>query len=56
VCALYPKVYARDRHLKTRRILSEEGGRFRPPLDKSADTLKAITRLCCTRQQLLARF
>jgi DDE superfamily endonuclease/Helix-turn-helix of DDE superfamily endonuclease len=32
-------------HLKTWRMLSEEGGRFRPPLRKFGSTLKAITGL-----------
>jgi len=32
-------------HLKTWRILSEEGGRFRPPLAKFESTLTAITGL-----------
>ena len=32
-------------HLKTWRMLSEEGGRFRPPLAKFESTLKAITGL-----------
>ncbi len=32
-------------HLKTWRILSEEGGRFRPPLSKYESTLKAVTGL-----------
>jgi hypothetical protein len=32
-------------HLKTWRMLSEEGGRFRPPLDKFASMLKAVVGL-----------
>lgn len=32
-------------HLKTWRMLSEEGGRFRPPLEKFADMLKAVVGL-----------
>jgi len=32
-------------HLKTWRMLSEEGGRFRPPLCKFGSALKAITGL-----------
>jgi hypothetical protein len=32
-------------HLKTWRMLSEEGGRYRPPLCKFESTLKAITGL-----------
>ncbi len=32
-------------HLKTWRMLSEEGGRFRPPIEKFEETLQAITGL-----------
>ena len=32
-------------HVKTWRMLSEEAGRFRPPLNKFAETLAAITGL-----------
>jgi hypothetical protein len=32
-------------HLKTWRMLSEEGGRYRPPIHKYASTLKAVTGL-----------
>jgi hypothetical protein len=32
-------------HLKTWRMLSEEGGRYRPPISKYSEMLKAVTRL-----------
>jgi len=32
-------------HLKAWRMLSEEGGRFRPPIEKFEETLQAITAL-----------
>ncbi len=32
-------------HVKTWRMLSQEGGRYRPPLEKFQSTLKAITGL-----------
>jgi hypothetical protein len=37
-------------HVKTWRMLSEEGGRFRPPLEKFAETLAAITGLLNLRR------
>lgn len=37
-------------HLKTWRILSEEGGRFRPPIEKFAETLAAIVGLLNLRR------
>jgi predicted SprT family Zn-dependent metalloprotease len=32
-------------HLKTWRMLSEEGGRYRPPISKYASMLKAVVAL-----------
>jgi DDE superfamily endonuclease len=37
-------------HVRTWRMLSEEAGRFRPPLEKFAETLAAITGLLNLRR------
>jgi hypothetical protein len=43
--ALRAAIERANAHLKTWRMLSEEGGRYRPPISKYAETLRAITGL-----------
>jgi hypothetical protein len=42
ICAAVERAVA---HLKTWRMLSEKGGRFRPPIDKFESAFTAIVRL-----------
>ena len=43
-------------HLKTWRILSEEGGRYRAPLDKFPETLAAVAALINLRRYMIVAF
>jgi hypothetical protein len=43
-------------HVKTWRMLSEEGGRFRPPIEKFAETLAAINGLINLRRYLIVAY
>ena len=43
-------------HVKTWRMLSEEGGRFRPPIEKFAETLAAINGLINLRRYFIVAY
>ena len=43
-------------HVKTWRMLSEEGGRFRAPLEKFPETLAAITGLINLRRHVIVAY
>jgi hypothetical protein len=43
-------------HVKTWRMLSEEGGRFRPPIEKFPDTLAAINGLINLRRRYIVAY